>query len=328
MKTSKIRWGILGPGAIAHSFAEGLKYVKKAELIAVGSRSPERAQAFARKFNIAHAFGSYEELVSFADVGVVYIATPHSRHYEDMLLCLNNNKHVLCEKAFTINAAQAKEVLATAKQKKLFVMEAMWTLFMPVIFKLKELLRKKEIGEITIVNADLGFRFPFNPEHRVFNPHLGGGALLDIGVYPLSLTYHLFGLPDEIATMAEIGATKVDETEGMLLRYENGPLVNLYASLRSQTPSQALFIGTEGMIRLEAPIYRPTGITVIKPDKTERYFPAELKGNGYNYEAQEVQRCVSEGKPQSDIVSHRHTLDIMQLMDSIRDRWGLRYPNE
>ena len=328
MSVSRIRWGILGPGAIAHSFAEGLLYVKNAELTAVGSRDINRAKAFAQKYKVPHAFGSYEALAQCDEIDVIYIATPHSRHYRDMLLCLENDKNILCEKAFTINAKQAKHVLEIANKKKLFVMEAMWTLFQPVILKLKKLIKSETIGRLTIVNADLGFHFPFNPEHRVFNPHLGGGALLDIGVYPLSLCYHLLGRPEEIAAQAVLGTTNVDELDGILFKYHSGTLANLYASLRSRTPAEALFIGTKGTIRLHTPIHRSPGITIKTTNGEELFITAEQTGNGYNYEAEEVQRCLSEGKLESDIVSHRHTLEVMELMDTIRAQWGLHYPKE
>ena len=328
MNKKTIHWGILGPGAIAYNFAEGLKYVKNAKLTAVGSRDIERAKNFALKYNIPFAFGSYEELARCEEVDVIYVATPHGRHYEDMLLCLDNDKNILCEKSFTLNARQATHVLDRAKQKNVFIMEAMWTLFMPVIFKLKELLKDGVIGRLTFINADLGFHFPFDPEHRVYNPQLGGGALLDIGVYPLSLCYHLFGVPDEIKALALIGKTGVDEQDGILFKYGDGPLAHLYASLRSQTPSEALFIGTKGTIRLHAPLYRPAGITVKVDGQKELYFDAGLAGNGYNYEAEEVGRCLIAGKTESGLISHRHTLEVMELMDTIRSQWGMRYPGE
>ncbi|APF17125.1 oxidoreductase domain protein [Caldithrix abyssi DSM 13497] len=325
---SKIRWGILGPGAIAHSFAEDLKRVEDAQLVAVGSRDAQRARRFAQKFDIPHAFDSYQALARFEELDVIYIATPHSRHYEDMLLCLEFNKHILCEKSFTINARQAKEVLRIARQKKLFVMEAMWTRFLPVIFKLRQLLQAGEIGRLIMMTADLGFNFPFHPEHRVFNPHLGGGALLDVGIYPLSLCHYLMGVPDELTTLAYLGQTNVDELASVIFKYQDGRMANLYASLRSHTPSDAVFMGTEGVIRLLPPLYRPTGISLKKAGQQEQLIKAEWEGNGYLYEAREVGRCLKQGKLESAIMPHEDTIIIMELMDSIRAQWGLTYPME
>lgn len=325
---NKICWGILGPGNIAHSFADSLKFVEDAELVAVGSRNLERAQNFAQKFKIPKAFGSYEELAACNDVDVIYIATPHGRHYQDMLLCLENNKHILCEKSFTINAKQAREIFQLARKKKLFVMEAMWTRFQPVVFKAKELLAQGVIGNLIIMTADLGFNFPFKAEHRLFNPHLGGGALLDVGVYPVSLCQYFWGVPDELTTLAWMGQTNVDEICSMTFKYQNGRMANLFATLRSHTPSEAVFMGTEGILTLNGPIYRPTGITIQKPDGKKEFIEAELIGNGYNYQADEVVRCLKSGKLESDIMPHEDTLSVMELMDSIRAQWGLRYPME
>ncbi len=325
---TKIRWGILGPGSIAHSFAEGLKFVEDAELVAVGSRDVERAKNFAQKYRIPKAFGSYEALANCKEVDVIYIATPHGRHYQDMLLCLENNKHILCEKSFTINARQARRVFQLARQKGLFVMEAMWTRFQPVISKAKELLSQEAIGNVIMMTADLGFNFPFKAEHRLFNPHLGGGALLDIGVYPVSLCQYFMGVPDELTTLAWMGQTNVDELCSMVFKYQNGRMANLYATLRSHSPSEVLFMGTEGILKLNAPIYRPTGITIQKPDGRQQFHEAELVGNGYNYQAEEVVRCLKAGKLESNIMPQEDTISVMELMDSIRAQWGLRYPME
>lgn len=325
---TKIRWGIFGPGAIAHSFAEGLKFVTDAELVAVGSRDLTRAKDFAKKYQIPKAFGSYEELASCNEVDVIYIATPHGRHYEDMLLCLEYNKHILCEKSFTINAKQALKIFQLAREKRLFVMEAMWTRFQPAIFKVKELLARKVIGNVIMMTADLGFNFPFNAEHRLFNPHLGGGALLDLGVYPISLCQYFMGIPDELTTLARIGQTNVDEICSMTFKYQNGRMANLFATLRSHSPSEVIFMGTDGILKLNAPIYRPSGITIQRSDGRQEFFEAELIGNGYNYQAEEVIRCLKTGRLESDIIPQEDTLSVMELMDSIRAQWGLRYPME
>lgn len=325
---SKVRWGILGAGSIAHSFVQGLKYVKNTELVAVGSRNIDRAKAFAQKHNIPYAFGSYEALAAFKEIDVIYIATPHGRHYEDMLLCLENNKHILCEKSFTINSRQARHVFQLARQKKLFVMEAMWTRFLPIIFKVKDLLNQGIIGRLKMMRADLGFGFPFQPEHRLFNPHLGGGALLDVGVYPVSLCHYFMGTPDEITSLAWLGQTGVDEHNSIIFKYQDGRMASLSSSLRNHMPSDAAFMGTEGILHLHSPIYRPAGITIQRPNGEKQFLKAELTGNGYNYEAQEVVNCLRSGNMESKIMPHEDSINVMELMDAIRAQWGLRYPME
>ncbi len=325
---SKIRFAILGPGTIAHRFAEDLKLVPKAQLVAVGSRDLNRAKHFAQKFNIPHAFGSYQALAQFQDIDIVYIATPHNRHYTDMALCLDNGKHILCEKPFTINAKQARQILQIARQKNLFVMEGMWTRFQPIIFKLQELLNQGSIGHLIMLQANLGFNFPFKPNHRLFNPHLGGGALLDLGVYPISLCQYLFGVPDELKTLAWMGHTNVDEINSVIFKYQDGRLATLASSLRNPMPSEATFMGTEGLLKLHAPLYRPAGISLQKSDQKEQFFKTELKGYGFIYEIEEVINCLQSGKLESDIMPHEDTLAVMELLDSIRSQWPLRYPME
>ncbi|NOX89911.1 MAG: Gfo/Idh/MocA family oxidoreductase [Calditrichaeota bacterium] len=324
----KIKWGIMGIGGIAHSFAEGLRFVKDAELTAVGSRDAEKARSFAQKFGVKYYHGSYEELVKNDRVRVVYISTPHGRHYEDILLCLEHGKAVLCEKSFTLNAKQAKEVIESARNKNLFLMEAMWTRFLPVMTKVKELLADGVIGEARLLTGGLGFNPTFDPKHRLFDPRLGGGALLDIGVYPIALSQWLFGAPSEMASMAFMGKTGVDEQVSMIFRYRDEKMANLYASLRSITPSETIITGTRGYLRIHGPIYRPAGITISVPGRDDKLIKAQWVGNGYNYEAEEVVRCLREGKTESDIMPLKDTITIMEIMDALRAQWGFLYPNE
>lgn len=324
----KIKWGILGLGKIAHSFAQGLSYVEDAQLVAVGSRSQQKAQQFAAKYGAKYAHGSYEALVNNEEVQVIYIATPHGRHYEDMLLCLEHNKAVLCEKSFTLNARQAKEIFDVAMSGKIFVMEAMWTRFLPVMAEIRRLLMENAIGYVRMLTADLGFNFPFDPDDRLFNPELGGGALLDVGVYPVSLSQWLLGIPSLISSEVILGKTGVDEQAVISLRYDDGTLASLFTSIRSMTPSQAVIMGTEGMIKIHAPLYRPTGFTLIRKDGKERFTEAQLKGNGYNYEIEEVNRCLRAGRTESLIMPWADTIAVMEIMDKLRAQWGVRYPQE
>ncbi len=327
MSKQTVRWGILGPGHIAHSFAQGLTYVQNSSLVAVGSRDEKRAKAFAKKYGIPRAYGSYQQLAADSEVDIVYIATPHGRHYEDMLLCLENGKAVLCEKAFTLNADQARKVVALARQKGLFLMEAMWSRFLPTMQKARQLVEEGEIGEPQMLTAHLGFRPQFNPQSRLFNPELGGGALLDIGVYPVSFTHWYWGMPEKIKTEAVLGTTGVDEQESIILQYSEGRQAVLFATLRSFTPGDALIMGSEGYLRIRGPLFRPERLILVRKGK-EKTIQVPLEGNGYNYEAQEAVNCILQGKTESSQMPLEHTIQVMEIMDAIRMQWKMRYPQE
>ena len=323
-----IFWGILGPGSIAHKFTRDIRYVKDAKLLAVGSRDLQRARNFAGQYAIPKFFGSYEALVKDPDVDIIYIATPHGRHYEDIKLCLEHGKNVLCEKAFTLNARQAKEVIELARANRLFVMEALWTRFLPVMQKLKKLLSQNIIGELRMITADLGFNFPFDPQSRLFNPLLGGGALLDLGVYPISIIHWLLGKPQSVVSQAVLGESGVDEQSGMVFKFENDIIANIYTSVRSATPSRAIFSGSEGSLILKAPLYCPSGIALKFQNGKSKHYSAPMKGGGFNYEISEANRCLNEGKLQSKIMSWKDTIEVMEIMDVLRNQWGLCYPQE
>jgi len=324
----EIKWGIIGLGHIAHSFAQAFKYAENARLIAVASRSTEKAKAFAQKYNVPKAFGTYEALMRCQDIQVVYIATPHGRHYEDMALCLEHGKAILCEKSFTLNAAQAKTIFEKAMRKKIFVMEAMWTRFLPLMQKLKELVATHEIGYLRLFSADLGFNFPFDPQSRLFNPQLGGGALLDVGVYPISLSQWILGLPTLISSQVVMGKTGVDEQAVMAFKYDDGVLASLFTSIRSVTPSRGVIMGTEGVIEIHGPLYRPVALTVRKTDKSPETIEVPLTGNGYNYEIEEVNQCLRAGRTESLWMPWADTIAVMEIMDRLRKQWGMRYPQE
>lgn len=268
MSKASIRWGILGTGAIAQAFAQGLKALPDAQLAAIGSRSLKTAQQFAAALDVPKAYGSYEDLVSDPDIDIVYIATPHQRHRDDCLLVLNANKAVLCEKPFASNAAQAQEVIDLARQKKLFCMEAMWMRFMPLILEVRKLLDQKVIGEVRLLTADNGRAIRYDPSHRMFQPAKGGSCLLDRGVYGLALAQGLLGEPQAIASQITHSASGVDEQVGMVLRYANGAMAVLASSLTAHTSNEAVITGTHGSIRIHAPFYNPTRVTVwTRPPK-------------------------------------------------------------
>lgn len=353
---SEVRWGILGSGAVARSFAQGLRSLPDARLIAVGSRDPLRAKEFARAFSVPRACDSYEDLVSIGDLDVVYVATPNYLHKAHCLLALNAGKGVLCEKPFALNAVEAREVIDTARRKQRFCMEAMWTRFVPAMVKLRQLIEEGAIGELCILQANLGFPVSFDEDNRYSNRQSGGGALFDIGIYTLSLASYLFGKPTHAVGQASIGPTGVDEQSAYVLSYGPSGLAVLHASLRAQLPGEGLVIGTQGQIRIHAPLWRPLGLTVSRfPEskrQTERSRASEMiyklpiirsvyyrlnrlfesrmtnlevegriEGNGYNYEAAEVMRCMLGGKLESDVMPLDETLSILETMDEIRSGW-------
>jgi predicted dehydrogenase len=323
----KIRWGILGTGGIAHKFALGLTALDDVEMVAVGSRTQESADKFADEFNIPHRHASYEALVADADVDAIYISTPHPFHKSNTLLALNAGKAVLTEKPFAMNTREAQEMVDCAKQKGVFLMEAMWTRFLPIIVHVRELLASGAIGEPRMLMADFGFRTGFNPQHRLFNPDLGGGALLDVGIYPLSLSSMIFGTPNRISAVAHLGETGIDEQAAIVLGHAGGQLSSLTTAVRTNTPHEALICGTEGQIRIYA-FWHGTRATLSVNGKEPVEIDMPLHGNGYNYQAQEVARCLRAGKTESETMPLSETLSIMQTMDTIRAQWGLKYPME
>lgn len=322
----KIRWGILGTGGIASKFADGLTALPDAETAAVGSRTQESADRFGDKYQIPRRHSSYEALANDPDVDVIYIATPHTFHAENTRLCLEAGKAVLCEKPFAINAQEAQGMVALARQKGLFLMEAMWTRYLPIIVHVRRLIADGVIGEVRMLNADFGFRTGFNPEGRLFNPDLGGGALLDVGIYPVSLAYALFGKPAEVKTLAGLGATGIDEQSAYLFGYPGGQLALLSSAVRTSTPHEAIIAGTDGMIRIPS-WWNARQFTLTKNGETS-VIELPFHGNGYNYEAAEVMRCLREGLLESDTMSLDETLSIMGTLDAIREQWGLVYPKE
>jgi predicted dehydrogenase len=327
-----VRWGLLATGAIARQFAQGLRSAPGAELVAVGSRTREAAERFGAEFGVPHRHASYQAVAEDPEVDVVYIGTPHNLHCDNTLMCLEAGKPVLCEKPFAINASQAERMVAQARSKRLFLMEALWTRYLPAMIELRRLFAAGTIGPIRMIEADFGFRPEYDPLGRLYNPDLGGGALLDIGIYPISLTAMLLGLPARMTAMAELGRTGVDERSGILFGYPGGELAVLTFSLTTDMPSEILVLGTEGWIRVHGPIYRPEKLTVslksMRGARDEREIPLPVKGNGYNYEAVEVMRCLREGRLESPGMTLDESLAIMRLMDGIRAQWGLRYPGE
>lgn len=323
-----IHWGILGAGNIARSFATGLQVLPQARLVAIGSRSLEKANAFGEAFGIPRRYGRYQELVDDPEVDVIYVATPHSLHREHSLLCLQAGKAVLCEKPFALNAREAREVIACARRKRLFLMEAMWTRFLPIMDQVRQWLAAGAIGEPRLLTADFGFRAEFNPEGRLFHPALGGGSLLDIGVYTVALAFMVFGGPPaRITGLAHLGETGVDEQAAFILGYGQGQLALLASAIRTNTPQEARIDGTHGRIRIDS-FWRATRATLAVEGQEPQTVERPFEGNGYNYEAAEVMRCLEEGKLESNLMPLEETLSILETLDEIRRQWGLRYPTE
>jgi predicted dehydrogenase len=321
----KVKWGILGPGAIAHSFIKGIQTLEDANVVAVGARNIEKATTFACRYDIPNVYGSYEELVNDPTIDIVYVATPHFLHKDCTLMCLKAGKAVLCEKPFTMNTKEAEEIINYAKGAKLFLMEAMWTRFLPAIGKVRELLKAEVIGEVRQVKADFGFCADWNPEGRLLNLNMGGGALLDVGVYPISFASMVFGAqPSQIKSMAHLGATGVDEQFMALFGYDNGKLASLSGAVRTDTPHDAWVIGTEGILQIPD-FWHATSVILSVKDKPIEKFQLPFDATGYGYEAAEAMRCLRQGKLESDIMPLQESLSIMQTMDAMRKQWGLTY---
>lgn len=321
------RWGILGCGNIAKKFATGLQALDNAELAAVGSRSKEKADAFADEFGGDRRHDSYEALVADPDIDAIYVATPHPFHLEHSVLCLEAGKPVLCEKPFTINRKQAEELVAVSREKNVFLMEAMWTRCLPLARKVLQLIDEGAIGEVRMVQADFGFRANVNPEGRLFSLDLGGGGLLDVGVYAVSFASMILGTPESILSAAEIGETGVDEQAAIILKYQTGQIATLACGVRTRTPHEATVLGTDGYIRLHTSFWNGTKGTLFRGNDSEE-IDEPYAGNGYNCEAEEVANCVRAGKIESDIIPHDETIAIMGVLDDIRAQWGLKYPME
>ena len=324
----KIRWGIMGCGNIANKFAEDLRWVEDAELLAVGSRDEKKAVEFSAHHKSKLAFGSYEGLVSCPEVDAIYIATPHGLHREHALLCIANKKAVLCEKAFALNSFDAKVMIEAARKNRVFIMEAFWTKFLPQYEKVISLVRAGKIGEIKIVQADFGFKASTPPNPRLYEPNLGGGALLDIGIYPVFLTISLLGRPAEIFAAMKPFPSGVDQQIAMILKFDSGALASLNASFEAATPVEATITGSEGMIRMTNRFHNATGNVEL----TQNLAAVDVgpihreEGHGYQFEARHVGDCLRKNLIESPVMTHDDTLLLMETLDRIRTVCGIRYP--
>lgn len=328
LSNGTVGWGILATGGIARAFTRDL-LAHGHRVAAVGSRSRDNAQAFAEEFGIARAHASYDELVADPDVDVVYVATPHNFHAQNAVAALENGKHVLVEKAFTLNAAEARTVVGTAQRKGLLVVEAMWTRFLPHMAFVRSVVRSGRLGNIRSLHADHTQRLPADPAHRLNNPHLAGGALLDLGVYPLSFTHDILGAPVEITARGTLKDTGVDASVATILRHASGAVSTSYSSSETRGPNTATVLGTEARIDIDAVWYSPTAVALrdATGQVLER-FDGSVSGRGMQYQAAEVERLLAAGERVSPLMAPEDSIAVMATMDEIRAQLGIRYPEE
>ena len=315
--SDQLRWGVIGTGGIADTFATDLQLTGSGRIVAVGSRRIENATAFAERFDVPHRHDSYEALVADGDVDAVYVATPHPRHRADAELALRAGKAVLVEKPFTMNAAEARELVAIAREQGGFLMEAMWTRFLPHIRRVRELLAEGALGDIVLVTADHGQWFEKDPQHRLYAPELGGGALLDLGVYPVSFASMVLGTPARIASIITPAFTGVDATTSMLFEYESGAHAVLTCTLSAQSPTQAAIVGTQARIEIDGDFYAPSSFTLITREGERTSFSDRHEGRGLRHEADEVARCLGEGLLESPLMGLDESISIMETMDAV-----------
>ncbi|MEV5439540.1 Gfo/Idh/MocA family oxidoreductase [Streptomyces sp. NPDC052682] len=331
MTADSVRWGILATGGIAAAFTADLLDLPEARVVAVASRSEASARAFAERFGIPRAYGEWAALAEDTDIDVVYVATPHAAHRAAAGLCLAAGRNVLCEKPFTLNVREAGELVALAREHGRFLMEAMWMYCNPVIRRVAELVRDGAIGEVRTVQADFGLAGPFPPTHRLRDPQQGGGALLDLGVYPVSFAQLLLGEPADVTARAVLSEEGVDLQTGAVLSWESGALASVHCSLVSDTPRTASVTGTQGRIDLPHGFFHPDRFVLHRDGRAPQEFtadPADGPGTTFRHEAREVMRALRAGETESPLVPLDGTLAVMRTLDAIRDRIGVRYPSE
>ncbi|WP_020115961.1 Gfo/Idh/MocA family protein [Streptomyces canus] len=331
MTEQSVRWGILATGGIAAAFTADLVDLPDAEVVAVASRSEASAKAFAERFGIERAYGEWGALAEDADIDVVYVATPHAAHRAAAGLCLTAGRNVLCEKAFTLNTREAEELVGLAKDHGRFLMEAMWMYCNPLVRRLKALVDDGAIGEVRTVQADFGLAGPFPPSHRLRDPAQGGGALLDLGVYPVSFAHLLLGEPSDVTAKAVLSEEGVDLQTGALLSWDSGALASLHCSLTGGTATIASVTGSLGRIDIPNGFFHPDRFVLHRDGRDPEEFvadPADGPRNSLKHEAREVMRALRAGETESPLVPLEGTLAVMRTLDAVRDRIGVRYPGE
>lgn len=325
----KIKWGIISTGHISNKFAKALAILPEAELVAVASRDLASAKEFAENHNVPKAYGSYQELADDADIDVVYIGTPHTFHLENSVMCMKKGKSVLCEKAMTINAEEAKEMIRVAREENVFLMEAMIPRHVPLLKKVMQWIKDGKIGEVRMVKASRCARGEFSPGARQLNPELGGGSLLDVGVYVISFASQVFGKsPIECVGLSHIGEFGSDEQGVAILKYDKGEIADLSFALRTAAVNEAYILGTEGHIKVDDVFAVPTKASLFINKEEIEVLEEPIIGNALNYEAEEVMRCLKEGLKESPYMPLDESISIMEIMDKIREPWDLNYSND
>jgi dihydrodiol dehydrogenase / D-xylose 1-dehydrogenase (NADP) len=325
MSLKPIKWGIFGPGWISSKFVKDLAFAEGAELVAVGGRSLDKAEKFAEQYHIPRAYGSVEQLAQDAEVEIVYIGTLHPAHKDNALALLRAGKSVLCEKPFTMNEAEAAELIQVAREHNVFLMEAMWTRYLPPIRRVMEWLAEGRIGEVRMLKAEFGFNMGWHPESRLLDPAKGGGALLDAGIYPISFASLIFGAqPERIMSSVKIGQTGVDEQFSLLFEYEGGRSAVLNSAVQLDMVNDAYIYGTKGHIHIPAFLFGKSATLNVKGEEPEQ-FEDNREFDGYAFEAEEAMNCLRAGKLESSIMPLAETQAIMATLDEIRKQWGLRY---
>jgi predicted dehydrogenase len=327
MTTKKYNWAILGPGKIAQTFVNDLKLLPNANLYAVGSRNIERARDFSKQYGFTKAYGSYEELAADPDIDIVYVASPHVNHYENSVLCLSQGKAVLCEKPVAINTHQFKAMTEAAKKNNVFFMEALWTQFIPSFQKCKQLIEEGAIGDVKLIESDFCFKAQYDVQGRLFNPMLGGGSLLDIGIYPVFMALAILGTPKSIKAIASFADSGVDSTCAVLFQHADDAISVLFSSLETDGRNEALIHGSEGTLVIKSRWHMPTTLDLLKRGEETEHFSFFEPGNGYQYEAAEVMKCLDEKRIESTIFSWRDSFNLISTLDAVRREAGIKYPN-
>jgi predicted dehydrogenase len=322
-----LNYGILGPGRIAASYCRALEQSATSRIYAIASRDDHRASEFARQFKAEKSYSSYESLVEDPDVDIIYIATPHSFHEQQSILCLTNKKPVICEKPLALSAASAKRIIAASHENKTFMMEGMWSRFNPAIIRAKHIVDSGDIGEVRYISADFGFQKPYDPKGRLYDPALAGGSILDVGVYPLFLALYILGRPDGISAVAQLAPTGVDESCSICLTYPGGVFAQLFCSMLVETKKEAVIAGTKGMILIHTPWYKSMGLTIVRNNNEEK-IPLPYNGNGFEFQIEETNRCLIDGLIESPLLSHDFTLMKAEISDQIISGAGVAYPSD
>ncbi|TKK86533.1 Gfo/Idh/MocA family oxidoreductase [Herbidospora galbida] len=326
--SAPLRWAVIGTGGIAKQFADDLRLSEAGELVAVGSRTAARAEAFAAEVGAPRAYGDQAAMLAADDVDAVYVATPHPAHHAGALAAIEAGKAVLVEKPFTINRREAEKLVAAARARGVFLMEAMWSRFLPHMVRIRELLAEGRLGDVRLAVAEHGVWFRHDPVHRMFDPALGGGALLDLGVYPVSFLSMVFGRPLSVTASTQFGDTGVDGQTAVIAKYEDGRQGVATSSMEAFLPNRASIAGTEARIDIDPWWYRPTSFTLTTRGGAAERYTFDVPGNGLRFQTEEVARCVRAGLLESPILTLEESCQIMGTMDEVRAQAGLRYPGE